>query len=131
MVRAVLLNTYHVKIKPSYVKTHTSVYLNVALGVVDAGGGVQKTFEQQRPELRKALRVLYETDSVEPHPVSVHPRVPALVSQQVRAAFLAMGESLEGREILARIPMKKIGPAKMSDYAPVGRLGLDVLFEGR
>ena len=42
LIRADLENIYHVKMKSLNAKTHSSVYLNVATGAADAGGGVQK-----------------------------------------------------------------------------------------
>lgn len=129
MIRAAFLNKFNVTIEPKYVKTHSSVYLNVALGRADAGGGVHKTLMQQRPEVRDALRVVYETQRVAPHPISAHPRVPKKVIQQVKAALLAMGLSSQGQQLLAKIPIKKIGVAKMKDYRPLDKLGLDTLFD--
>ena len=128
MPRAAFLNIYKININPKYVKTHSSVYLNVALGEADAGGGVQKTLEQQSPELRDKLKVLYETKRVSPHPISVHPRVTDKVKQQVAQAFLNMALTEKGNKLLAGIPIKKIGPATMQDYEPVDALGLETVF---
>ena len=115
------------KIKPEYkyVKSHTSVYLNVLLNQVTAGGGVQKTLSQQKPEVRDKLRVLYETTKVTPHPVTVHPRVSAEVKQQVTNAFLKMAASKDDIELLKKIPMKKLGMAKLSDYDELRKMGLE------
>ena len=127
--RSAFINTYHIDIKPKYVSTHTSVYLNVVMGEVAAGGGVQKTLSQQRPEVRDALRVLYETPRVSPHPVSAHSRVDKKTRLQVKQALLDMGSTEKGKALLAKIPMKKIGPADIKDYAPIGKLGLESIYQ--
>ncbi|WP_020681241.1 phosphate/phosphite/phosphonate ABC transporter substrate-binding protein [Marinobacterium rhizophilum] len=129
MMRADFHNKFHVDITPLYVKTHTSVYLNTALGKTSAGGGVMRTFNEQPPEVRDQLRVLYETVRVPPHPISVHPRVPAETSARLKAAFLALGETEAGRELLAHIPITRIGSASQADYLPLAEMGLDAVYE--
>lgn len=129
MPRADFINKYNIKIKPKYVKTHSSVYLNVALGEVAAGGGVQKTLDKQSSDIRNALRIIYQTERVSPHPIAVHPRVVDKVRLLVSNALLAMGQTERGRNLLAQIPMKKIGPANMKDYEPIAELGLDKLYQ--
>lgn len=115
------------EIKPDYkyVKSHTSVYLNVVLGQVAAGGGVQKTFSQQKPEISDKLRVLYETTKVAPHPIAVHPRISPEVIQRVQDAFLKMAASKPDMKLLQKIPMKKLGTAKLSDYDGLRKMGLE------
>lgn len=129
MSRAAFETEYGIKIRPKYVKTHSSVYLNVALGRAAAGGGVQKTLAQQPDELKNTLRVIYETSRVAPHPFAVHPRVPQPVSEQIKAALLAMGETESGKKMLALIPIKQIGSASLEDYEPLNQLGLDQYYQ--
>ncbi|WP_299874773.1 phosphate/phosphite/phosphonate ABC transporter substrate-binding protein [uncultured Cocleimonas sp.] len=117
-------------IKPEYkyVKSHSSVYLNVLLGQAEAGGGVQKTFSQQKPEVKDNLRILYETTKVAPHPVAVHPRVSAEVSQQVQDAFLKMAASEKDMKLLQKIPMKQLGVAELKDYDELLEMGLESFY---
>ena len=119
---------FNIKPDYNYVKSHTSVYLNVLLGQAAAGGGVQKTFSQQKPEISDNLRVLYETTKVSPHPITVHPRVSAKVSQQVKDAFLKMAKSEADIKLLQKIPMKKLGIAKLSDYEELREMGLEEFY---
>ncbi len=128
MPRAEFSRKFHIDIIPKYVRSHTSVYLNVVLEQADAGGGVQKTLEQQKPAVRDALRILYRTSEVAPHPVACHPRVDGAVAARVRDAFLALGASEEGRALLAEVPIKRIGRADMADYAPLRALDLDAFY---
>ncbi|MGK0273499.1 MAG: phosphonate transport system substrate-binding protein [Cocleimonas sp.] len=116
---------FNIKPDYTYVKSHTSVYLNVLLGQVAAGGGVQKTFSQQKPEIINKLRVLYETTKVSPHPIAVHPRITPEISKKVQDAFLKMAKSEADTKLLQKIPMKKLGVANLKDYDELRKMGLE------
>jgi phosphonate transport system substrate-binding protein len=123
--RAEFGEIYKINIQPRYVRSHSSVYLNVVTGQTVAGGGVQKTLQKQPANIRDALKVIYKTPQVAPHPVAVHPRVDKASEDKVRKAFLQLGNSPEGRELLANIPMKQVGRATLEDYEPLKQMGLD------
>ncbi len=125
LMRAELTELYGTNIKPRYVRTHSSVYLNVALAEAAAGGGVQHTWHQQPQQIQDSLRVLYETRRIPPHPFAAHPSVPEVIQQKIKQALLDIGHSEQGRALLAKIPITKIGPASLEDYQPLGDLGLD------
>lgn len=131
LVRSELRDNYHVEVDPQFVQSHSSVYLNVVLGETSAGGGVQKTFEQQPQAVRDALRILYRTRSVASHPIAAAPRVPAAVRDRLRDAFLQLGQSEKGRALLAKIPIDRIGNASIADYEAVATMGPDHLFRCR
>lgn len=125
MVRAELEELYHLHMSVMDVKTHSSVYLNVATGLADAGGGVQKTLSEQDERIRNALRVLYTTRGMPSHPVATHPRVPAAVREAVRKALLEMAASPAGKALLAKVPMNQPVSASMSDYLAMESWGLE------
>jgi len=129
MMRAALANRFKIRFTPRYVKTHTSVYLNVMLGEAAAGGGVMATFREQKPEVSEGLRILYETDKVPPHPISVHPRVPKAVADRLVEAFMAIGAGPEAAALLGDIPIGQIGPASEADYEPLTAMGLEAVYE--
>jgi phosphonate transport system substrate-binding protein len=124
-MRQELTDKFKIHFTPRYVKTHDSVYLNVLLGDATAGGGVQKTLNQQRAQNREHLKVIHETDKVAPHPLAVLPSVPEEVRAKVLAALLELGKTEEGKALLAQIPMRQIGPAAMADYEPLRQMGLE------
>jgi ABC-type phosphate/phosphonate transport system substrate-binding protein len=126
--RAEFANKFRIEYTPKYVKSHTSVYLNVMLGQVDAGGGVQSTLNRQKPEIQETLRVLYETVKVSPHPIAVHPRVDTASVERIRNAFLELGRNEKGRQLLEKIPIKNIGLASMDDYLELKSLGLEQFY---
>jgi phosphonate transport system substrate-binding protein len=126
--RAEFARKHHIKITEVYVKSHDSAYLNVLLGQADAAGGIRATFDQQKPEVRDGLVVIYETERYTPHPVAVHPRIPAEVVDRVRTAMLAMAAEPRGAALLAEIPVKALGPAGDGDYDPLRVLGLEAFY---
>jgi len=128
ILRAEFATTYGIKVRPQYVKSHTSVYLNVALGQAAAGGGVQKTLAQQPPDLRDMLRILHATTQMAPHPVAAHPRVDPWDVAAVKKTFLELEKDPQGRELLLHVPIQSIGEAAMADYAPLLAMGLDAFY---
>lgn len=125
LIRADLANRFKIRINPVYVKTHSSVYLNVVVKQTAAGGGVQKTLNQQKINIREALRILYKTPKVAPHPLAAHPRVPLEDREKIKKTLLKLSENAIGQSLLDKIPMKKIGHASMADYAPLKKFNLD------
>jgi phosphonate transport system substrate-binding protein len=125
LLRADLENFFHVRMKSFNVKTHSSVYLNVATGAADAGGGVQKTLDEQPPNIRDALRILYTTRSMPSHPIAAHPRVPRPARDAVRKALLEMAATPAGRAVLSGIPMTQPVATSIEDYEKMRNWGLE------
>lgn len=125
MVRAELFDRHGIEVIPRYVSSHSSVYLNVALEENVAGGGVQKTLQQQKDELQNALRILYKTRSVPAHPLVVHPRVPAPLQEKIRDALLAMWQDPASQALLSRVPYSELRPARIEEYHPLAEMGLE------
>ena len=125
MIRAALKENHNININPRYVKTHSSVYLNVALGQAAAGGGVQKTFSKQPGIIKSSLHTIYKSKEVAPHPFVSHPRVDEQVKNKVVAALLKLGKTEKGRELLNNVPIKKIGKSSIDDYSPLKEMGLE------
>lgn len=124
-MRQELNDDFGVKTLPQYVTTHDSVYLNVLMGLTAAGGGVQKTLEQQKKQYQEALRTIHTTTKVYPHPFSALPSVPEEVRKAIQKAFLTMGETEKGRDLLSHVPIKKVGPAQLEDYLPLKKMRLE------
>lgn len=125
LMRADLSRLHRVSVVPLYVKTHDSVYLHVVKGLAEAGGGVQKTLEEQEKSIQNELRTLYTTRDLPSHPIVAHPRVPGKDTEKVRHAFLEMAASEEGRKLLSKIPMKQPVSTSMNDYSPMRDWGLE------
>lgn len=125
LIRADLERLHHVTMVPMNVKSHSSVYLHVANGLVDAGGGVEKTLEEQDQGVREALRVLYTTREFPSHPIAAHPRIPKEVREKVRKALLDMAATPSGKALLEEVPIKQITTASIEDYMVMRNWGLE------
>lgn len=128
MTRAAMTNDYKIEFLTKYVNTHSSVYLNVALGKADAGGGVQKTLSQQPERIQQRLRVLYTTPKVASHPFVVNRMIPEAVAKQVQEALLSLASTANGSELLAQVPINTLGVATLADYEPIKAMGLDAFY---
>ncbi len=128
MIRAELAERYKVNFTPKFVNTHSSVFLNTALHQTTAGGGVQKTFNQQPEEVKQQLRVLVKTPSVSPHPLTANKRLSPKVISDVQQALLEMGSDINQAAMLANVPFKKIGAATGSDYDQIRNLNLNTYY---
>jgi len=125
-MRAKLSEENKIKFTPRYLNNHNVVYKHVSLGHIAAGGTTNTAFEDETPEMREQLTVLFQTPDVAPHPVSVHPRVPANVRKLVMQAFFAMQEDDEGRAMLKEIRMPNLVEANYkNDYQPLEKLNID------
>ena len=125
LMRAELDREVGIKFQPLWSQTHTSAYLNVALGKADAAGGVMATLKQQPQAVQDKLRIIHETRPTAPHPLVVHPRVPAADREKVRKALLDMGATPEGAALLSAVPIKQIVPASFDDYRELSQWGLE------
>ena len=123
--RSDLYKKFHVAVQPRYVQSHSSVYLNVVLGRVSAGGGVQKTFDRQDNIIKEKLRVIYKTKKFSPHPIVVRNGIPKEHAEKIKQAFLDMGRTPEGKKLFKRIPIGEIGDATIEDYLPLKELNLE------
>lgn len=125
LVRSDLEQVHHATITPLYVTTHSSVYLHVIKDLVAAGGGVEKTLQEQDESLKAQLRVIYTTRACPPHPVAAHPRVPRQDREIVRKALLAISASANGQEMLQKVPARKLVPVSYDDYAVMRKWKLE------
>lgn len=124
MIRAEL-DRHKVKFQPLWAQTHTSAFLNVALGKADAAGGLMTTFRQQPQAVQDKLQIIFETRRTAPHPVVAHPRVPKADSLAVRKAFIDMAATPEGAAMLAQVPMRQVVAASFDDYKVIRQMGLE------
>lgn len=126
--RAEFSRKYKIDVDEMYVSSHTSVYLNVALGLAAAGGGVQKTLSQQPEHISSQLRVISKTQEVPPHPVTAHKRVPKEVKLAVQSAFIKIAATELGAKLLKKIPIKVAGKTNIEDYQLLNDMKLDEFY---
>lgn len=125
IMKADLHNKFNVSVSPFYAKTTSNCYLHLLKGLADAAAVPDKTFSLQDATTRDMLRILYETREIPPHPITANPRVNVTDREKVRNAFLNMANTPEGRELLAKIPIKDAVTANLDEYLTINKLSLD------
>lgn len=116
-----------VPITPVFVKSHESVYLNVAQRQIEAGGGIVRTLQTMDAPVRDELRVLWQTKDYTPHAFAAHPRVPAADLQALRAAMLTADSDPRMRSVLEGIGFKGFDAAQDAEWNDVRALGISTL----
>lgn len=125
-IRALLAEREKIRIQPIYVKTHSNAYRSVLAGLSAAAGGINLSFEQEPPEVTKALRVLMETPGVPAHPLAAHPRVPEATRRLIASTFLRLMADRAMRELMSDIPwVNPVLADYARDYQPLESFGLD------
>jgi len=128
MPRAEFSQQHKIAVDEVYVSSHSSVYLNVVLGLAAAGGGVQKTLSQQPAKIQSQLKIISKTQEVPAHPISAHQRVPEKVKQAVANAFIHLAGTPYGAKLLNKIPMKVAGNTSIKEYDVLRSMGLDEFY---
>lgn len=123
LMRAELKTLHQIDIEPRYVKTHPSVYLHVAKGLVSAGGGIQRTLDEQPEAIRSRLNTIYTTRMTPAHPLVIHPRIDGKRREALIDALLAIAG--QHPDYFAAIPMQDPQRTSFADYQPVVDLHLE------
>ena len=112
--------------QPHYAGNHRNAIRQVLAGDSVAAGLVRATYELEPPDVRQALRVVYNTPAIAPHPIAVHPRVPPALRQQLIDFVLALARDPHHRGLLQAVQMPEPVVADYRrDYAQLGRMGLE------
>jgi phosphonate transport system substrate-binding protein len=121
-----LLSDAKVSYREKYLNTHGNVYRNILNGGVAAGGGVNNTLNDENPDVKGALRILYQTPLSASHPLVAHPRVPPKIVQTILSAFLALKNDATGEKLLKEVRIPNPVMANYdSDYLPLEKLKID------
>lgn len=96
-----------IDVNPVFVKTHSNVYRTVINKDAIAGGGVNNTLDNEAPEVRQQLRILYETQAYTPHPIATHPSVSSEIRERFHKAVLKLTQDEEGQKLLDGINLHK------------------------
>jgi len=107
--------------------TNDSVYLNVAKGFFPVGGGIARTLNNFNPEMRKDLRVLWQTEGYTPHAFAASDKVSVDAVARLQAAMVAMQSDPEGASLLENIGFKGIERAEDKDWDDIRALNLNAL----
>jgi len=121
------LSSANVPFSPRYVSSHDSVYLAVARGIVPAGGGVVRTFNNTDPDIRDQLRIFWKTPKYTPHAFASHPDVPDEDHRKLQAALASLDKTDAGKALLKAINFKGIEQADSDSWNDVRALNLSVI----
>ncbi len=125
-IRAVLQRQHHLQFDAHYAQNHRNAIRQVLNGDSAAAGVVRTTLEKEPPEVRQALRVLYTTPELSPHPLAVHPRVPPELRKVITQLFLDMAQDPVRKPMLAGVQMPDPIVANYKlNYAPLEKLKLE------
>ena len=124
-MRALLTEEAGIPFEPSYVKTHSNVYRHVIRKEAAAGGSVNAALNDELPEVREHLQILYQTPPVASHPVVAHPRLPVAAQKALVQAFLALTQDAEGRALLKDIRTPApVASNYQADYLALEKLNI-------
>ena len=129
LMRSILVEKYGLIFKSRYVQTHNSVYLHVAKNIVDAGGGVDRTFSRQSTVLQNKLRIIFETQEVISHPIVIHPRVSKAKRQLIKKGLIELFRKEKGKALFKNVPIYNLITTNINDYKKLLKLNLEKYFE--
>jgi len=109
---------------PQIVKSHNSVYLDVAKGLYPAGGGVPRTFQLLDESIARDLRILYTSADYTSHAIASRPGMDAATRDTLLKAMLAMSQDTASQPMLQRIGFKGFEAAADRDWDDVRALGI-------
>lgn len=125
-MRALLTEEWGIKFDARYLGTHSSLMRQVVRKEIDAGGSVIAAYNDEVPEVRDALGIIYKTPAVASHPVAVHPRVPEQIQKAVLQSFFNLTKTDAGRAMLKEIRTPEPVTASYErDYLPLEKLNIE------
>ncbi|MBU0587727.1 MAG: phosphate/phosphite/phosphonate ABC transporter substrate-binding protein [Gammaproteobacteria bacterium] len=125
-MRALLARKHGVNINPHYAMTHRNAYRMVLSGASAAAGGVKATFQKEDPDVREALKVIFETPGVPAHPLAAHPRVNKELRTVMTQTMIELGRDPDKKMLMDGIQMSSPMAANyLADYAPLQELKLE------
>lgn len=113
-----------ITVTPTYVRSHDSVYLNVAKGLFPAGGGVMRTYRAMEPSITEQLKILWESDGYTPHAIAVSSSMPEETKRKLQHALLTLSQ--DKPELLSPLRIKGFVAANDHDWDDVRGLSIDV-----
>lgn len=129
-MRALLTREAKINFKPVYVKTHPNVYRHVLLGQAEADGGVTRTLNEERDDVKSQLSILYTTPPVFSHPIAVHPRVAPELAKRIQSAILELAEKPQHQALFTAIRIPKPAKSVYAEYVGLDALKLESFVGG-
>jgi len=121
------MRNQNISFDSKFVSSHDSVYLAVSRGLLPAGGGILRTFNNTDPAVRDTLRILWKSDGYTPHAFAAHPAIPAEDRTLIANALAMLGRTEEGAKLLATLNFKSIQLADDTQWDDVRALKITEL----
>ncbi|MDP2832763.1 MAG: phosphate/phosphite/phosphonate ABC transporter substrate-binding protein [Pseudomonadota bacterium] len=121
-VPRVILDRQGVKVVEVFAGNQDAALSQLTFHRVDAAAVNSRFLKQYSERNQVAFKVLHESEPYPDLAVIVHPRVPAEVSEKVRAALVGMNKDPAAAAILARAQSGGFEPAADHDYEGVRRI---------
>ncbi|POZ60872.1 phosphate/phosphite/phosphonate ABC transporter substrate-binding protein [Chromobacterium alticapitis] len=113
-----------IRVDIRYVGSHDSVYLAVRQKLFPAGGGINRTWQQQPDAVRQDLRILWQTPPHTPHAFATRPGMPPALRRCLQQALGSLSDKPEGLALLQRVQLQALTAAQDSDWDDIRRLGI-------
>ena len=114
------LSQKNILFAPKYVSSHDSVYRTVASGIMEAGGGVMRTFKTIPEEVRSQLKIIYTTNAYTPHAIAYRKGYSMAVAGKVQQGLMALSERAPDK--LALLGITAFQAATNEDWDDVRKL---------
>ncbi|MGQ7848311.1 PhnD/SsuA/transferrin family substrate-binding protein [Granulosicoccus sp. 3-233] len=111
-------------IEPRYVSSHDSVYMAVSRGLLPAGGGIVRTFNNTDPAIKASLRILWTSAGYTPHAFAAHPDVAITEREKLTRALVDFANTEDGARLLADMGFAGIQLAEDNSWNDVRDLGI-------
>ena len=106
-IRARMNSDLKIDFQPLYTGSHNNSYRAVLIGKAAAGGGVQRTLENEDSALREQLLTIYTTPGMKSHPLMIHPKVSENIRNSIQQAILDMDTDSAGKKLLKTIKLQQ------------------------
>ena len=116
LMRSILDKQFNLRFQSKYVNTHGSVYLHVAKNLVDAGGGVNISFNRQKKIIQEKLKIIYQTPEIVSHPIVFHPRVSEKNQKIIYEGLFKVIKTKRGKQLFSKVPINNLVATKIEDY---------------
>nr|WP_224726951.1 phosphate/phosphite/phosphonate ABC transporter substrate-binding protein [Vibrio campbellii] len=109
-----------------YVGSHDSVYLGVAKGLYQAGGGVSRTFHSLDEIVRNQLKILYKTAPYTPHAIAVSHSVVTETREALQNSIETLNRDAKAQGSFHLLNIKGLQHAEDKDWNDVVQLGISL-----
>lgn len=122
------LNKLDFDFSAKFMPNHEQTYSQVTIGNFEAGGATRETYRALPYEIRKLLRIIWDSPGYSPYPFVAHPRVPFFTITRLQRAMVNMSKNPEMKETLQHLFIDNgFEVARERDYHEITLIDLEKL----